>query len=468
MQDIYNKGLELAASERFSEAIPLLSKSIKLWPKNPELHTAIAMSYMGIGENRKAEKAIKKSIKLNNSGSVSFLIASDLYKRSNNLDMSEYYIKKALSVSPDNPAVLAFYATLMTQKGESDKAIEYAEKAQKIDPSRELDCAILISTIRKAKSNSKHFKVLKEQFSEELPEKKLIPAAFALGKCYDETGDYDQAFKHYEMANNHKHAQLILNKTNHNPENHTAYCKAIKELMPIESVKNYKGGNQSTDPIFILGMPRSGTTLVEQIITSREVIAGGEIPHFSKIGHKFDYPEQDFHNHGFAFYGKKYLDKTGLRGQRFTDKMPNNFHFVGLIRCCFPNAKIIHVKRNPYDTCLSNYFANFSQLNFTNDLKHLAQYYNDYSDIMNHWRECVDFYELEYENLINDQEAETRKLIEYCDLEWHDDYLAHHKNKAKVATASLSQVREPIYKTSISKHEHYRDYLSDLYELIER
>lgn len=462
----YEEALRLTIAERYNEAIPYIKEALKWLPKGAELHASLAMCYLGIGDDKKAEKSIKKSLKLNPDNAISFLIIANIYKKQGKIDKSEIYIEKALKRNPNNAAVLAFYANLLTEKGEQAKAIEYAKKAEKIDPSKALECATLMATIGKTDKRSRHFRILRESLSEDLPDKHLIPSAFALASCYDKTGDYDNAFKYYEIANNHKLSLNMQNNTAHDPERHRAFCQSIKQLLPADKVKEYTGkGNQSKEPIFILGMPRSGTTLTESIISAKEVNPSGELPHFSNIGNYFDYPEgEEWSNCDFAKVGKKYLDRTKLRGSRFTDKLPNNFHFVGLIRLCFPNAKIIHVKRNPYDTCLSNYFANFSQLRYTNDLRHLAAYYNDYLDLMEHWRKCVDFYEFDYESLIDNQESETRKLIDYCELEWSNDYLSPHKNKRKVITASVTQVRQPVYKTSKNKHENYSQYLDILYK----
>ena len=469
VMNIHEKALQLTVSERYAEAIPYIKQTLKLIPKSAEMHASLAMCYMNCSQLTKAENAISKSIKLNPSNAIAKLIRADIAKRKGLLKSSEHNIKEALRLSPDNASVLAFYANLLIEKGDMKGAAKYADKAEEVDPEKGLECAILASNFLKATKDSKHFKKLQDEFNEDLPQKNLIPAAFALGKCFDEVGEYDKAFKYYEIGNTHKAAQLILNKTPSDPEAHSAYVKSIIKLMPDYLVSSNTGkGNNSQEPIFIVGMPRSGTTLVESIITAGDVVAGGELPHFSTIAHTFNYPDTDneFNSFDFAKLGKQYLDRTGLRGARFTDKLPNNFHFLGFIRLCFPNAKVIHVKRNPYDTCLSMYFNNFTSLNYTNNLEHLGVYYNDYMDLMEHWRGCVDFYEIQYETLIEHQEEETRNLINYCGLEWNDCYMEPHKNNRRVSTASMQQVREPVYKTSKHKHKKYEKHLDSLIETI--
>ncbi len=243
--------------------------------------------------------------------------------------------------------------------------------------------------------------------------------------------------------------------------------KIKKAFTPDFMAKNAGGGDPSDVPVFVLGMPRSGTTLTEQIIASHPSAFGaGELKDLADVLEP-GFPE----NGGKPFYeralsqtaddframGREYV--AGLRRRnsdalKITDKMPGNFHYIGLIKLVLPNAKIVHVSRHPLDTCLSCFTRLFAHGQaYTYDLSELGHYYKCYEDLMNHWRKVLpagSFYDVHYEKLVDDTEAEAKKLIEYCGLEWDAACLEFYKHKRSIRTSSVTQVRQPIYKTSKS------------------
>jgi hypothetical protein len=241
------------------------------------------------------------------------------------------------------------------------------------------------------------------------------------------------------------------------------------------------GGNLSDLPIFVLGMPRSGTTLVEQIIASHPDVHGaGELLDLQSITRRVVSGTGGFPGNILALDSvamNKWADDyvAGLRkhspdARYITDKMPNNFWFVGLIHLMLPNARIIHVKRNPVDTCLSCFTKLFSgTLNQTYDLSELGRYYVDYSRLMDHWRKVLPagaFLDVQYEDVIADQETEARRMIDFCGLDWNDACIDFYKNKRSVGTASVTQVRRPIYKSSVERWRHYEKFLGPLLDTL--
>src|ERR1019366_7345017 len=220
-------------------------------------------------------------------------------------------------------------------------------------------------------------------------------------------------------------------------------------------------GESSDLPIFVLGMPRSGTTLTEQIIASHPGVFGAgelfDMIHIAQRKEKAEDPEfpesaKIMTPAVMKEMGRKYVEGLKVRdpkARRITDKMPANFLHIGLIHLILPNAKIIHVNRNPLDTCISCFTRLFAHnQNQTYDLNELGRYYRGYSDLMTHWRKVLpkgSFYDIQYEALVDDTETEAKRLIEYCGLEWSDSCLAFHENKRNIRTASLHQVRQPIY-----------------------
>jgi hypothetical protein len=242
------------------------------------------------------------------------------------------------------------------------------------------------------------------------------------------------------------------------------------------------GGNPSRLPVFVLGMPRSGTTLVEQIISSHPDVHGaGELPDLLEIA------QRDIAGTGAAFPNNiPAIDKAGLAGwaadyvaglhrrapdaRHITDKMPANFLAVGLINMMLPNAKIIHVSRNPVDTCLSCFMQLFgSGQEQTYDLAELGRYYADYARLMEHWRSVLPdgaFLDAQYEDIVADQETQARRMIAFCGLDWNDACIDFHKNKRSILTASVTQVRQPIYKSSVERWRHYEKFLGPLLDAL--
>ena len=297
---------------------------------------------------------------------------------------------------------------------------------------------------------------------------------FALAKLLDSLKDYGGAFSAYKVGND-LHRKSVKYKGSEGE----ALFKIIKSVYNKNSTMNV-GGVISSDsrPIFILGMPRSGTTLVEQIISSHSLVTGaGELDYLADQVKKAKGGVMAFHkrfvkmNHDqLSDVAKGYLAGLNKYDQglaKITDKMPHNFLYIGLIAKLLPNAKIIHCKRHPMANCLSIYKAYFASKNahpYAWDLKELAHYHNLYEDLMAHWRDVLPgrFYEVSYEQLTSNQEEESRKLIEYCGLDWQEACLDFHNTQRKVKTASAFQVRQPMHNQSVDLWKRYGDALQPL------
>jgi hypothetical protein len=242
-------------------------------------------------------------------------------------------------------------------------------------------------------------------------------------------------------------------------------------------------GNSSEQPIFVLGMPRSGSTLVEQILTSHpEVVTAGEIPAFPRIVEKVCAEESERDR-----LPERYLDLTpqklgriaseylaaisqyGENAGRIVDKLPGNVFYVGLIRLAFPRARIINTVRHPLDTCLSCFFQPFRDVRWSYDLSWIGQFYRNSEDLVAHWRSLLpadDMLDMHYERLVEDTETEAKRLINHCGLEWDDRCLDFHRAKRSVGTASLWQVRQPVYKSSKQRWLNYAPYIGDLVQAL--
>ena len=242
---------------------------------------------------------------------------------------------------------------------------------------------------------------------------------------------------------------------------------------------------QDRTPIFIVGMMRSGTTLVEQILASHdEVSGGGELLYLDEIitkecgGYHSDQFFKSFSNLSLKNYenlGQSYLAKLRVHGphaQFITDKLPSNFQIVGIIHKIFPKAKIIHCRRNPVDTCLSifnNYFPEGNH-QYAYNLEELGQYYKLYQNLMRHWHDVLPgrVYDIQYEDLVSNQERETRNLLGHCDLSWDEKCMAFYRTRRSVETASAVQVRRPLYGDSVARYQRYEPWIGPLLRALGR
>ena len=247
--------------------------------------------------------------------------------------------------------------------------------------------------------------------------------------------------------------------------------KQIQSKLKTTSL-DYNSAYEGPIPIFIVGMPRSGTTLVEQIISSHSKVTGaGELPYISRYGSKFITNKITPNRKNILEFRKQYMEharSVNANTTFITDKMPQNFLFVSLISTAFPEAKIVHVKRDPRATCWSNYRQYFSAngLGYSYDIQDVVTYYNLYIDLMSFWQSEYHnrIYNLDYDLLTMDQENQTRKLIKYLDLGWEKVCLFPQKNKRSVYTASQEQVRKKVYTGSSREWLKYEQYLKDAFD----
>lgn len=341
--------------------------------------------------------------------------------------------------------VLDVYARLCRHFGECDRAIE------------RIEACLRLGTADEAEQRHLHFR---------------------LGGLYDQQKRYDEAFRHFEAGNRLKHYR-------YNAADDQRYVDRLIAVHSQEVFAHLPSVAPAADvtPIFIVGMPRSGTTLVEQIVASHpEVHAGDELPFISRIvnaaricaGHVLGYPEYlpSLTQVDCEHMARSYLDELRALapGARFvTDKMPHNFPFLGLMHRLFPNAPIIHCLRDPADVCLSCYFQDFASYhNYAYDLEHLGQHYHQYQRTMDHFRDAlqIPIFETRYESLVEDPEARARALLEYCGLPWDERCLRFYESNRKSKTASYDQVRQPIYKRSTQRWRNYEKYLQPLFNAL--
>jgi hypothetical protein len=318
--------------------------------------------------------------------------------------------------------------------------------------------------------------------AEALPLETRIRYWFTLGKAYEDIERYDESFLAYEQGNRLKHALLAGSEAEDD-----AMLEHIMTVFSRDFFAARPKANQSGKaPIFIVGMPRSGTTLLEQILSTLPGVFGaGELKDMKEVvasampgADHTQYPHvvRTFSSEQFPRLGEQYTERVWRHAPEAThiiDKMPSNFFYLGMIHLMLPEAKIIHAMRDPMDSCFSCYSRLFNRENmrFAYDLGTLGRYYARYIRLMRHWHEVLPpgtILDLRYEDMVADMEGQARRALDYLGLPWDEACLEFHHNRRRVKTASLAQVRQPIYKTSVARWKHYQNHLRPLLDIVGR
>jgi tetratricopeptide (TPR) repeat protein len=303
---------------------------------------------------------------------------------------------------------------------------------------------------------------------------------FALGKAYEDRNDYERAWEYYRRGNETHRAQV-----KYDPVQAEVMNDRILAVYRADFVEGLcSAGDPDSSPIFILGLPRSGSTLLEQILaTHAEVEGTSELPYVGRLANSLNLNRKDGVNYpeamgelapaNLAALGREYLARARMHRRsgapRFIDKMPNNFPNVGLIALMLPNAKIVDARRHPLDACLSNYRQLFAKgQNFTYDLTEIGEYYLQYQRMMDHWHRVLPgrVLTVQYEEVVADFEPQVRRLLEFCGLPWQDSCLRFYASERPVRTPSAEQVRQPIYDRSVGHWKHYERHLGELIDVI--
>ncbi len=459
----------LFMQDRYGDAEIELEKAKELEPDSSHVYIRLSNVLERGNKIEEALDAVDKAVELNPEMPDAYMRKGSICHISNRIEEAEECFKKALEMKPGMPVALICLAELNLTMGDKEKAHEYVKKAQ----AEHINLPALYHTLSKTKkftADDPDFQkmVELEKTVEHFGIDQACVLNFALFSAYEDIGDYKKAFEHLQKGNQYKRQQIPYDS-----ERQRNNFEAIYESDIKKELARFKGkGFKSDLPVFIVGMPRSGTTLTEQTISSHaDVYGAGELLEISILDQEFGVLNEN----NAAKQGEWYINQIKPRDPsskalRITDKMPGNFSSLGKILAILPDSKIIHCRRNPIDTCLSCYKQNFARGQYWSyDLEELADYYNMYVDLMEHWRTYLGdrFIEIDYEETVSNFESQARKLIDYVDLPWDDACLEPHKQKRAVLTASKMQVIKPVYKTSVKSWERYGDELQPLIKRLE-
>ena len=454
-------------------------KGFKMDSENIAIMNNLANVYKNIGEIELSEDLFEKIIKKKPDYINSYVNYGNLKRDSNNFNLAIDLYKRALKINNQIPVIHYSLALAYQGLGEFDLAVEYAQKTLLLDP-KFTQADILISQSTKYKPDNSHYLEMQSKLKDlELNNDQRINLLFALAKANEDMNQIQKSFDNLNQGNKIKRKSLDFDINDE--------IKFFDEIKRIFKTVNFnkisKKNILEKNMIFILGMPRSGTSLIEQIITSHSNVFGaGELPILSRIvknkimSENFLSEEKinllindESYAHQLKMDYYSYLKRFNSKESYITDKAPLNFRWIGLIQILFPESKIIHCSRNPKDNCFSLYKNLFEGgLDFSYNQKELATYYKEYLSLMDYWKKMFPnlIHEAKYENVIENPDNEIKKIIKFCNLSWEEECLEFYKNKTPIKTMSTAQARQPIYKSSVNSFERFSSFLSDLNKII--
>lgn len=509
----YLLGLCLIDQFRYMESIVYLNKAVESVLDNPKYFSILGLAYYKVGSLTQALKNYLEALKLDENNFSALNGLGDIYYDKNKYDLAEKYYSNAVEVKSSSAEVQMKLARVLSDLGEYKEALFHAEKAIKQspkDPNAYWVCGRVHLVAGKIESAERLYKKSIDldpssgfYYAEYVNVKKITDPDdpvirrmekilkssismtnrrsmhFALGQAYNDCHQWDKAFLNFRKGN-------VLVQTSYNQKNELKMKKKIMKVFSASVFDKFKGlGDEDISPIFIIGMPRSGSTLIDQVLDSHsKVHSMGESAAFPNVDGFIsntlgvDYPQyiSKLTDELISNACKKHIeeiqieDGASIDGQLTVDKMLYNYMYLGLIAILFPKAKIIHSMRNPLDSSLScfniHFISNGVDNEWSSSFDNIGFCYRMYREIMEHWKKVlpIPVLDVRYESMVENLEDNARHIIKFCGLEWEPQCLEFYKSKRSVQTASVTQVRKPIYKSSVARWEPYAKYLIPLVE----
>lgn len=464
----------LARLDRFDDSLAALIEALQREPGSARTYLKLSEVYEELNKPDEAHNVIDRAIELSPDMPRLYARKGMIYHMQTDKENALKYLDKACEMAPDWYIPFQQKADVLISSNDEAGAEEMLKKAMSISPEVP-GPHIILSSFKKYESEQDPDFVALKSFEEKIAshgKDTEVNYYFALADAYESIGEYNKSFEYLIKASDLK---LKISPATELEQGVADKLQTRRSMYNPEFIKQNKDlvGFKSDIPVFVCGMPRSGTTLTEQIIASHpDVFGAGELSYIGDIATELAEREERtpeiLTELGEIYVQKiKALDLTG-NAKRITDKMPGNCMNIGLIALALPNAKIIHCRRNAIDTCLSCFKQNFSKGHYWSySFDEMAEFYQEYEKMMAYWREVLPdrFIEIDYEDTVNNPENQARKLIDYIGLEWNDACLEPHKKQRPVLTASRSQVTKPVYTTSVEK---WRKYEKELQPLIKK
>ena len=452
------------------QAQQLYEKVLKIDPDNETAINRLAENAVHLELFDQAEKYLKRAIRINSTNISYRNNLAQVYCCQRRWDDALDISRSVLQEDSSNYYALSNMGIALKGAGELKQSILYFRKMLDRKPDAMLPLTILCELYNSLKMNKELLALLKSMeslFASLKSAKERAGLCFVLGRYYDYMDEYESAFNWFSKGNNLKKQAIEY----YNFESEAAFIRRNLQNIDADFIKTYENcGIDNPAPIFIVGMPRSGTTLIEQILSGHtQVSAAGELDFMRQLAGMFD---RSAPRSSVRLIASNYLHaiSTYAKGaDHVTDKMPQNFMFAGLIHAALPEASIIQCRRDPMDTCFSCYKQDFTgHHEYSYDLHTLGQYYVLYDEVMRHWNSVIPgtMLEVRYEEVVGDMEFQVRRILEFCGLEWEEQCLDYYRSDRKVRTSSWDQVNRPVYDTSIGRWRKYAKHLQSLYDVL--
>ena len=460
-----NLGNTLKQLGRYEEAEKIYKYAIVLKPDLSEIHNNLASTLKELGRLNEAEVSYKQAIILKPDLVEAHSNLGAIFHELKRLEEAEVSYKQAIILKPNYAEAYYNLGIILQDFGKLEEAETSYRKAIELKPNY-AEAHRCLTSMKRFDAQDEQYSKMKELYLDKnISEEQRCHINFGLAKACEDLGDFEQAFAHYCEGN-----ELRKKVLNYDINQDVELFRKIKSNYPQIVQKSLKLDKLTDNsmPIFIVGMPRSGTTLVEQIISSHSQVTGaGELNFASQFGAAIATGITEKNNESLLDFRSKYLDKlknVSNGNLIVTDKTPQNFLYIGLLAAAFPEAKIIHVKRNPAAVCWANYKKYFGSksIGYCYAIDDIISYHKLYESLMVFWTNTLTnrIYKLDYEQLTVNQESETRQLIDHLDLDWDEKCLSPQNNMRSVATASNLQIREKVYKGSSQQWKKYQPFLN--------
>jgi tetratricopeptide (TPR) repeat protein len=472
----------LVEHERADEALRVLADALKIAPKHAPTLIHVARTQLHLGNHVQAEQACRLALEEDPDSAEAHSMLGEVLHETDRFPEALQSFEIALTLQPAAPECRNFYGICLKSVGRLDEAREQLLKSLELNP-RAYGIYANLADLEKFTPESPHLKAMEAimQNASDPMSERYMALHFGMGKAYEDIGEYAKAFEHFETGATLKRAKLKYDETDS-----LGFFDAIRDVFnesffarrPFE-------GLASELPVFIIGMPRSGSTLVEQILSSHPQTHGaGEIKEFSRRlnGLRSRFPALPtfpqivgkMNQAHYKIVAEGYLSTlkeiAPPSATRVTDKLLTNYYFAGLLHVMFPKARFIHTKRNPVDTCWSAYTKLFKDdMPHSYDFGELGRYYKKYEELMAHWEKVLPpgtIKTIVYEDVVDNVEGCARELLEFLGLPWDPACLSFHESDRPVKTASVTQVRKPVYRTSVAKWRRYGERMQPLVDAL--